>query len=184
MDYILAEFKGTYRAPNPDGIRDQQIVKPFHVRVKMKRECLKAPGLNGFFDNYYKNFLKRAYPEMIELYQFQMVQATELDGSIINDPKALSHEGLLAYIKDRKYPINALLFELAALDDVLSIVDPNQPLTPPAAPKKAAAEPKPEPVEETGAVWGEEVEEEEKQLENMTVEDLVAPTPIKPKAKK
>lgn len=109
-NFILAEVKGTYRAPHPDGIRDANVTKDFHVKVKMEREWLNAPGLNGFFATYYKEHLKRAYPEMIDLYMFSVVQATELDGTPIHEPKAMSHDQLLEYIAKKKYPINPLLF--------------------------------------------------------------------------
>ncbi len=109
-DYILAEFKGTYRAPHPDGIRDQNITKPFHVKVKMKRECLDAPGLNGLFATYYKELLRKLYPDMIDTYFYDLVEARELDGSAIENPKALSHDNLLKYIGQRRMPINPLLY--------------------------------------------------------------------------
>lgn len=109
-DYILAEFKGTYRSPHPGGLRDQNVLKDFHVRVKMRRECLEAPGLNGLFANYYKEFLRRQYPDMIDTYMFDLVQATELDGSVILNPKALSYTGLLQYVASRRLPINTSLF--------------------------------------------------------------------------
>lgn len=109
-NFILAEFKGTYRAPHPQGVRDQNITKEFHVKVKMERKSLKAPGLKGLFATYYKEFLRQAYPDMIDTYDFDLVQATELDGKRINDPKALSYEGLLEYIHEHDYNINAMLY--------------------------------------------------------------------------
>lgn len=109
-DYILAEFKGTYRAPHPDGIRDQSITKPFHVKVKMKREALKAPGMCGLFRVYYFEHLRKAYPDIQDTYNYELVQATELNGDVIDNPKALSYDGLLAYIKEKEYPINTLLY--------------------------------------------------------------------------
>jgi hypothetical protein len=109
-DLFIAEFKGTYRAPSPDGIRDQNVTKPFHVKVKMKRECLKAPGLNGLFSTYYKEFLRNIYPDMIDTYMYDLVQATELDGTIINNPRALSYENLLKFISSERLPINVGLY--------------------------------------------------------------------------
>ncbi|MBX9687083.1 MAG: hypothetical protein K2X27_10300 [Candidatus Obscuribacterales bacterium] len=109
-DFILAEFKGTYRAPHPDGVRDANITKPFHVKVKMLRSNLKAPGLKGLFATYYKDFLRNAYTDMIDTYEFDLVQATELDGSVIHDPKALSYDGLLEHISRHHYPINPMLY--------------------------------------------------------------------------
>lgn len=117
QNYILAEFKGTYRAPHPEGFREQNITKDFHVRVKMKRECLLAPGLNGLFATYYKEFLRKLKPDMIDLYVFDLVQATELNGATIYDPKALSHDGLMDYINQKKYPINPLLYSMLELRD-------------------------------------------------------------------
>jgi len=109
-DLFIAEFKGTYRAPSPEGIRDQNVTKPFHVKVKMKRECLKAPGLNGLFSTYYKEFLRKLYPDMIDTYMYDLVEAKELDGSIINNPRALSYENLLAFIRKEQLPINVGLY--------------------------------------------------------------------------
>jgi hypothetical protein len=162
---ILAEFKGTYRAPHPDGFQNQNVERPFHVKVKMKRESLQAPGLNGLFVTYYSGFMKKLFPDMIELYRWENLGCTELDGSPIeDDPKAMNRDQLLAYIKRKKYNINALLYptvtelrnevvlyetdragqqylegkrqelkgnllemaaEIAELDDVVVIVDPN-----------------------------------------------------------
>lgn len=110
QSYFVAEFQGTYRAPHPDGVRDANVTKQFHVKVKMKRECLNAPGLNGLFDVYYKEFLRQRYPDLIDTYQFNLVEARELDGSVINNPKALSYEGLLAYIHTKRYLINVSLY--------------------------------------------------------------------------
>lgn len=109
-DYFLAEFKGTYRAPHPGGLRDQNVTKDFHVRVKMRRECLEAPGLNGLFANYYKEFLRKQYPDMIDTYMFDLVQATELDGSVIDNPKALSYQRLVQYVTRRRLPVNTALY--------------------------------------------------------------------------
>lgn len=122
-NYILAEFKGTYRAPHPDGIKDANVTKQFNVKVKMKRESLKAPGLCGLFATYYKELLKTVkdkegnlvYRDMIDTYMYDLVQATELDGTVINNPKALSHERLISYIKEKEYPINALLYSSGEL---------------------------------------------------------------------
>ena len=109
-DYILAEFKGNYRAPHPSGVRDQNITKEFHVKVKMKRDSLQAPGLCGLFSTYYKELLRKQYPDMIDTYFYEMIQATELNGAKIDHPKAMSHDDLLAYINKRQYPINPLLY--------------------------------------------------------------------------
>jgi hypothetical protein len=108
--HILAEFKGTYRAPHPAGIRDQQITPSFHVKVKMKREWLEQPGLNAFFQAYYKPFLQKLYPDFLDTHFFDLIEATELDGTEIESPKALSHAGLLGYIERRGLKINALLY--------------------------------------------------------------------------
>lgn len=109
-DLFIAEFKGTYRAPSPEGIRDQNITKAFHVKVKMKRECLKAPGLNGLFATYYLEFLRKLYPDMIDTYMYDLVEARELDGTIINNPRALSYENLLKFIHSERLPINVGLY--------------------------------------------------------------------------
>lgn len=122
-DLISAEFKGSYRAPHPDGIRDANITKNFHVRVKMKRSALKAPGLKGLFATYYKEFVREAYPDMIDLYEFDLVQATELDGTIIHDPKALSYDGLLNYISTHKYPINPMLYSRHELRNEVALYE-------------------------------------------------------------
>jgi hypothetical protein len=122
-DYILAEFKGTYRAPHPDGIRDQNVTRNFNVKVKMKRECLNAPGLNGFFGSYYKEFLRKLYPDMIDTYKYEMVQATELDGKPIDSPKALPYEGLLQYIFRKKYPINPTLYSPKELRNQINLYE-------------------------------------------------------------
>jgi len=113
--FILAEFRGTYKAPHPEGFDKSQVEKPFHIKVKMKRESLNAPGLNGLFQTYYAGFMKKAYPDYIELYRFETVQATNLDGTVIRNPKALSHEGLLTYMKEENIPINPLLYEPSEL---------------------------------------------------------------------
>lgn len=110
QDFILAEFQGTYRAPHPDGIKDANMTKNFHVKVKMKRESLRAPGLNGLFATYYKSRLRTLYPDMIDTYMYDLVQATELDGKVIDNPKALSYEGLLKYVAKKMYPINVTLY--------------------------------------------------------------------------
>jgi len=107
---ILAEFKGSYRSPHPQGYKDQNIERQFHVKVKMKRDSLNAPGLNGLFATYYASFLKNIFPDFLELYMFSLVEATELDGTPIRNPKCLSHAGLLQYIQDERIPINPLLY--------------------------------------------------------------------------
>lgn len=112
---MLAEFKGTYRAPHPGGIKDQNVLKDFHVKVEMPKSFLKAPGLNGFFVNHYLNYLRSAYPDLIKTYRFQLIEVTELDGSVIDNPKCLSYQGLLDYIKRREFPINPSLFDEAEL---------------------------------------------------------------------
>lgn len=112
-DYILAEFKGTYRAAHPDGQRDVNVTKPFHVKVKMKASVIsdnRVLGLNGLFATYYKEFLRRMFPDMIDTYFFDLVEATEVDGTPIEHPKALSHKGLLEYISKKRYPINITLY--------------------------------------------------------------------------
>lgn len=118
QEYFLAEFKGNYRAPEPTGQRDLNITKPFHVKVKMKRDYLddsRVLGLNGIFATYYKEYLRRMYPDMIDLYFFDLVEGTELDGSVIENPKALSFDNLAKYIQWRKYPINIGLYTPAEL---------------------------------------------------------------------
>ena len=114
-DFMLAEFKGTYRAPHPDGIKDQNIIKNFHVQVEMKKSFLKAPGLKGTFAVYYKELCKSMYPDMIDLYKFDLVEATELDGSPINNPKAMSYQDLVKYINEKQYPINIALYSQSEL---------------------------------------------------------------------
>ncbi|MBX9937649.1 MAG: hypothetical protein K2Y32_00265 [Candidatus Obscuribacterales bacterium] len=117
-EYILAEFKGTYRAPEPNGQRDLNVTKPFHVAVKMDRSVLtddRVLGLKGLFATYYREFVRRAYPDMIDLYFFDLVQATELDGTVIENPKALSFDNLIAYIQKKRYPINTTLYAPAEL---------------------------------------------------------------------
>lgn len=124
--YILAEFKGTYRAPHPDGQRDLQVTRPFHVKVKMKAEVIhdsRVLGLNGLFATYYKEFLRRQFPDMVDLYFFDLVEATELDGTPIEHPKALSHSGLLQYLEKKKYPINCTLYTPAELRNEIMLYE-------------------------------------------------------------
>ena len=47
---------------------------------------------------------------MLDLYRWRLVEATELDGEVIDDPKCLSYQGLLDFIKKHEYPINPLLY--------------------------------------------------------------------------
>jgi hypothetical protein len=114
-DYILAEFKGTYRAPHPEGIKDAKVAKQFHVKVKMLRDCLSAPGLKGLFHVFYLEHLRKNYPDLVDTYKYDLVQATEIDGTEIDSPKALNYDGLLKYIAKRRYPINASLYSPAKL---------------------------------------------------------------------
>lgn len=114
-DYFIAEFKGTYRAPHADGIRDQFVLKNFHVKVKMKRDFLAAPGLNGTFANYYAKAVAALYPDFVDLYQFEFVEGLELDGKKIDNPKAMSHADLVEYVTRKKYPINTMLFNASEL---------------------------------------------------------------------
>lgn len=109
QEYILVEFKGTYRAPHPDGY-EKDVQKDFHVKVKMKRGVLAGPGTCGHFQAYYKGHLKKIYPDFKDTYFFEMVQATELDGSIIHNPKAYSQANLIDYIARMGYPINPILY--------------------------------------------------------------------------
>lgn len=109
QEYILVEFKGTYRAPHPDGY-EKDVQKDFHVKVKMKRGVLAGPGTCGHFQAYYKGHLKKIYPDFKDTYFFEMVEATELDGSIIHNPKAYSQANLIDYIARMGYPINPILY--------------------------------------------------------------------------
>jgi hypothetical protein len=109
-DLMLAEFKGTYRIPHPDGIKGESVLRPFHVIVKMKKQFLEAPGLHGFFLSYYANQVKKCYPDMISIYHVEFQEAKELDGKVINNPKALSFKNLRAYIHEKNYPINTALY--------------------------------------------------------------------------
>lgn len=110
-DVMLVRFKGTYTAANTSGVRGAKITKPFDVKVKMHRRFLQATGLRGAFDTYYKQALKSRYPDMIDLYRFEMVEATAVDGSKINNIRAMSHEDTIAHIKDKEYPINISLYD-------------------------------------------------------------------------
>ncbi len=47
---------------------------------------------------------------MKELDRFTMVEATELDGRKISNPRAMSYEDLIEYIKEREYPINIAVY--------------------------------------------------------------------------
>lgn len=111
-DWMLVEFKGTYTIANPNGVKGSKVVRPFHVKVEMKKSFLDFKGptgitsLRGPFATYYKQELRKADPGMIDLAQFDMVEATELDGTPIDDPNAMSHENLLDYIQRKRYPIN------------------------------------------------------------------------------
>lgn len=109
--WMLVEFEGTYTTAHPDGIKGQKVIRPFHVRVKMKKEFLEARGLRGAFSVYYEEKLKRQYPGMISLHQFRMIEATEIDGSKINNPKCMSHADLLVYINEKDYQINTALYD-------------------------------------------------------------------------
>lgn len=121
--YIIAEFKGNYRAPHPEGRREENVTKRFHVKVKMKRECLAAPGLCGLFENYYKEFVRTLYPEMIDFHMFEFVEALNEDGSVINDPKALSYKGLLEYVAERGYPVNVTLYTPTELRNQVNLYE-------------------------------------------------------------
>lgn len=112
QEYILVEFKGTYRAPHPDGY-EKDVQKDFHVKVKMKRSVLAGPGTCGNFQAYYKGHLKKIYPDFKDTYFFEMIEATELDNSPIYNPKAMSHANLVDYIAKMGYPINPILFPTA-----------------------------------------------------------------------
>lgn len=122
-DLMLGEFKGVYRAPHPAGYRDQNIVMPFHVKVKMKREFLSAPGLCGLFKNHYEHALRAKYSEMLELYRFEFMGATELDGKPINNPKAMYHKELIKYIAEKRYPINMSLYNQTELRNEVNLYE-------------------------------------------------------------
>lgn len=122
-EFFLAEFKGTYRAPHPAGIRTETIIRDFHVKVTMLKKFLAGDGLNGAFQVYYKGFLKNHYPDMINTYQFDLVEATELDGTKIDNPRCLSYQGLLDYIANRRYPINAMLYSALELRDEIILYE-------------------------------------------------------------
>ncbi len=109
-DWMLVEFEGTYKVADPS-IKGRKILRPFHVKVKMKKQFLEARGLRGAFATYYKEFLKRHFPGMIDLHEFRMIEATEVDGSKIHNPKAMSHQDLVAYIKEKRLPVNILLYD-------------------------------------------------------------------------
>ena len=110
-DWMLVEFKGTYLCAHPDGIKGQKVTRPFHVKVEMKKQFLRDlkpfESLCGPFAVYYVGLVKNLYPELIDLHRFEMIEATELDGTKINDPRAMCHEDLLEHISDRELPINA-----------------------------------------------------------------------------
>jgi hypothetical protein len=114
-ELMLASFKGTYRSPHPEGFKEQAILRPFDVTVKMKQSFLAAPGLCGFFRNHYFAALKAKFPLMIAPYMIEFMGATELDGRPIDNPKAMSYGELLGYIQRKKYPINIGLYDATAL---------------------------------------------------------------------
>lgn len=113
-DWILVEFKGTYKVPHKEGFRGQSMLKPFHVQVEMERSFLlnlkPYQSLRGTLATYYMNILKQSYPDMIELHRFDMVEATEVDGDKIHDPRAMRHADLIDYIQKNKLPINISLY--------------------------------------------------------------------------
>jgi len=114
QDWMLVEFEGSYMIAHPDGIKGQKVLRNFHVRVEMAKDFLfnlkPFESLRAPFSTYYMEQLKQMFPKMISLYQFRMVEATELDGSKIADPRAMCHADLLEYIKVRKYPINSSFY--------------------------------------------------------------------------
>jgi hypothetical protein len=110
-DLMLVRFVGTYTMANPSGARGSKVVKPFDVKVKMHKRFLAANGLRGAFDTYYKQSLKQKYPGMIDLNQFEMIEATEIDGRKIANPKCMSHDDTIAYIKSQRYAINIALYD-------------------------------------------------------------------------
>ncbi|MDE2100168.1 MAG: hypothetical protein KGL39_23130 [Patescibacteria group bacterium] len=114
-DWILVEFKGTYLTPHPEGFKGQDVTREFHVQVEMKRSFLTNlrafESLCGPFAVYYENMLKDLYPDFKALHRFEMVEATELDGKMIADPRAMKHEDLLEYIKEKNLPVNAALHD-------------------------------------------------------------------------
>lgn len=117
---ILATFEGTFKTAHPEGHRGEQVTRPFKCRVKIPRHFLKPipntvpalrhVSLTAVFGTYYKQHLKKAHPEMLDLYRWRLVEATELDGSVMDDPKCLSYQGLLDFVKEKEYPINPLLY--------------------------------------------------------------------------
>ncbi|MDE1971105.1 MAG: hypothetical protein KGI50_06060 [Patescibacteria group bacterium] len=109
-DWILAEFKGTYRVADPNGHK-RTVLQPFHVKVPIERCYLEAPTLRGIFASQYETYLKQEYPGMLGLYQFVMVEATEVDGSKLTHHKGMCHADLLEYIKKERLPINTALFD-------------------------------------------------------------------------
>lgn len=115
QDLMLATFQGSYRVAHPDGFQDQNVLNNFEVDVQMSKEFLETPGLNAPFRVYYQHLVKSVYPDMIDLYRWELVQATELDGTPIENPKALSYSNLIDYINKKKYPINIGLFTPAEL---------------------------------------------------------------------
>lgn len=117
-NWMLVEFEGTYQVSHPDGVKGRKVLKNFHVQVEMNKSFLDAMSIEGTFHSlrgpfasFYTGFLKKLYPDMIDLYQFRMVEATELDGGKIRDPKCMSHKDLMAYIVDRKYKINTGIYD-------------------------------------------------------------------------
>ena len=117
-NWMLVEFEGTYQVAHPDGVKGRKVLKNFHVKVEMNKSFLDATiiegsfhSLRGPFASFYTGFLKKLYPDMIDLYQFGMIEATELDGGKIRDPKCMNHADLMAYIVDRKYKINIGLYD-------------------------------------------------------------------------
>lgn len=115
-NWLLAEFKGTYSCASPTGIKGQKIEKPFHVKVEMKKDFLNHPGPTGMvslcgpFVTYHKQELKQIHPDLIDTYMFELIEATELDGTKINRPECLSYEDLKDYITEKEYPINTSLY--------------------------------------------------------------------------
>ncbi len=110
-DWMLVEFEGTYTVANPSGVKGSKVLKPFHCKVEMAKSFLSGYGLRGVFSTYYMEQMRKLFPAMIDLYRFRMVEATELDGSKINDPKAMNHADLLGYISSREYQINTSFYD-------------------------------------------------------------------------
>ena len=126
--WMIVEFEGTYRVAHPDGIKGQTVLRPFHIKVPMRRSYLKdSYNLRAPFGSFYKQRLINRYPGMIKLHHTKLIEATNPDGSIIKHPKAMSYDNLLEYIAENEYPINIGLYDDQQLRNEVVLYEKDAP---------------------------------------------------------